>query len=182
MIKVSKEKIEKKALQFTKKGMSWHFHMLTSACQLNESGRFAFILENSTDSEVFVTYSDAPYMDLGKKLVKLLHKGVLDKKSKAIRPKISHGAKKIITRAKKLNQQGKFWHHHMLFPDCIFNDSGKWLIVLEDQETGQVLRAVSDKEPTADLKEIEVLYYQQTQNNKEKYIRRIKKIEKCVTT
>jgi hypothetical protein len=158
-VEVSISEIKQKAYQFSREGKSWHFHILTPECKLNKSGRYAFVLENTTDKEVFVTYSDVPYMDVGRQLVQLLHQGILEKKAKPVKP--SPAAKKIIERARELTSQGKLWHHHMLFPDCIFNDSGKWMIIFEDLENKKILKALSDEEPLSDLKQIETLYYQQ---------------------
>lgn len=98
-------------------------------------------------------------MALGKKLVRMLHgKGILEKKASRAGPKIA----KILEKAVKLNQTSAPWHHHMLFPDCIFNkDAKKWAIIFEDVETGEILTVLYDKEPVEDLREIEVLYYGQ---------------------
>ena len=158
-VEIDIEEIKQKAQGFAREGKSWHFHILTPECQLNDSGRFAFVLENATDHQVFVTYSDIPYLDVGKQLVQLLHQDVLVKKNKPAKP--SPAAAKIIKRAKDLTSQGKLWHHHMLFPDCIFNNSGKWMVIFEDLENKKTLKALSDQEPFSDLKEIETLYYQQ---------------------
>jgi hypothetical protein len=116
-------------------------------------------LENRTDGETYVAYSKERNMTLGKKLVQMLHgKGILEKKAGRASPKIA----KILEKAIKLNQKGVPWHHHMLFPDCIFNkDARKWAIILEDAETGEILTALYDEEPVEDLRKIEVLYYKQ---------------------
>jgi hypothetical protein len=159
---VSVDEIKERAKNLYQEGKSWHFHILTPKCQLNSSDRFAFVLENATEGEVFVVYTESPLMNLGKELVKFLHGDVVDKeREKSKETKISEEAKKIVDRAQKLTNQGKPWHHHMLFPDCIFNDSGKWMVIFEDQEKGKILRSTTDEEPKNDLKAIETLYYQQ---------------------
>lgn len=69
---------------------------------------------------------------------------------------------KNLKKAGKLNWKGVLWYHHMLFPDCIFNkDAGKWTIIFEDAETGEIITALYDKELVEDLRAIEVLYYEQ---------------------
>jgi len=162
MIEISINKIEQKARELAKNRKPWHFHILTPRCQLNEIGRYAFLLESHATHEVFVAYSDTPYMDLGKRLAPLLHKGVSFKKEGVAPPvEFKEETKRVIERAKRLNQEGKFWHHHSLPPDCIFNDSHKWLIMFENQENKEVLKVFSNEEPIDDLKEIEPLYYQQ---------------------
>lgn len=50
--------IREKTKKLAAKGKSWHFHILTPQCQLNKSNRFALVLENATNNEVFVFYSD----------------------------------------------------------------------------------------------------------------------------
>lgn len=159
--------IKEKARELSDDGKSWHFHILTPECKFNESEKSAFILENASDGEVFVCYSDEPQMDAGKELVKLLHgKDVV--KDSSVDPEQGRGVelpedvKRIVQRAKELNSKGKFWHHHMLFPDCTLNKQrGKWMAVLEDRERGEMLKAVFDREPKEVLKEIETLFYQQ---------------------
>ena len=163
MIKTSINKIKKIARELAQNKKSWHFHILTPTCQLNTIDQYALIVENSTDKKTYVCYSDKPYMGVGEIFVKLLHgDDVMQDKEKAEElSDPSPTVKELIKRAKKLNQEGKFWHHHMLFPDCIFNDSGKWLILFEDQEKGEVLKGSTNSEPKSDLKHIETLFYNQ---------------------
>jgi hypothetical protein len=158
------DEIKNKAKDFSTSGKKWHFHILTPECQLNEKGGYALVLENTTDNEAYVSYSDEPYMDIGKELVKLLHGDdvVKDDKEESQESKPSPQVQEILKRAKRLNNQGKSWHHHMLFPGCRFNKhSGKWAIIFEDKEAGEVIESVSDDEPKGDLKHIETLFYQQ---------------------
>lgn len=160
MTEVSIEKIEELAKGFAAKNLIWHFHFLTPKCKLNEGGRHAFFLENNSANQIFVCYSDSPYLELGKKLVPLLHKGVFDK-GNGDEHETGSEMEKILKRADDLNQQGRFWHHHTLPPKCVFNDSGKWQIMFEDQENNEILRSFSDKEPIADLQKIESAFYRQ---------------------
>ena len=142
----------------------WHFHILTPECQLNDEDNYALVLENTSDNEALVCYSDEPYMDVGKELVKLLHGEdvVADNKQKPKEAEPSAQVKRILQRAKQLNKTGKSWHHHMLFPNCRFNKhQDKWTIIFEDKETGEVIESVSDDEPKNDLQHIETLFYQQ---------------------
>lgn len=155
--------IEVKAQKLHKQGKNWHFHMLTPNCRLNTKSQHAFVLENSTDNQIFVAFSQKPQMKLGQKLVKLLHgdQVVQNKSSTPLAPS-NPKVKQILKRARELNSQGKFWHHHMLFPDCIFNQhEGRWTIYFEDQENNRVIESVSEDEPKDNLQQIETLYYQQ---------------------
>lgn len=50
----------------------------------------------------------------------------------------------------------------MLFPDCTFNKhKGKWAIIFEDAERGEILYSISTTEPKDDLKHIETAFYAQ---------------------
>ncbi len=143
------------------KGKKWHFHMLTPDCMFNDrKDKHTFIVENEEDNEVFVVYSDERYMAEGKELVKLIHgKSIVEEKTAKITDEHS---KIIIEKAKKFNEQGIYWHHHMLMPNCIFNKhKGKYCIVFEDKEENRIIESVSEEEPKDNLREIEILYYQQ---------------------
>jgi len=161
MQEITLQEIEEKAIGFADDNKSWHFHILTPACLFNKSGKFAFILESSTDKEVFVNYSDVSVMNLGKTLLPYLHGQEIFKTSKkenGTHPLLNG----ILVRAKELNDNGKSWHHHMLFPDCIYNThQGKWTIVFEDPETQEKKELVYINEPKDDLSQIEELYYKQ---------------------
>jgi len=159
------KEIKSTAKDLQTKNINWHFHILTPQCQLNDTNKFALILEDTEHHQSWVTYSDQPYMDIGKELVKILHgddviKNTNSQTSSETKP--SKTVERLLKRAKKLNQSGKFWHHHMLFPKCQFNQhQGSWVIIFEDQENGEVLESVSENEPKEDLKHIETLFYSQ---------------------
>jgi len=159
----SVEEIRDLAEQLAAAGKKWHFHILTPECQLNESKDYALILENSSDGEDYVCHSGKPYMGVGQELVKLLHGDDVIKAAKAEKPQPpSEAVEKLLKRARALMDKGIFWHHHTLFPDCRFNQhKGKWVIMFEDQERGEVIESVSDSEPKSDLQQIEGLFYSQ---------------------
>ncbi len=157
------EEIKRLAKRFSELDKKWHFHILTPECQLNETKKYALVLENMTDGEVYISYSDKPYMGAGEELVKLLHgddvmKGEKEKKQS----KPSEQVKKLLKRAKELIKKEVFWHHHMLFPKCKYNKHGdKWVIVFEDTEKGEIIESISEDEPKGDLQHIEALFYSQ---------------------
>lgn len=163
MNKITVEEIKKLAEEYAVKGSKWHFHLLTPECQLNKEGNYALILENGSTKEMFICYSEKPYMDIGKELVQLLHgKEVIKGKEEKKELPPSVQVSKLLERAKMLNTQGKFWHHHMLFPYCIFNNNkSRWTIVFEDKEKNEVIESVTDNEPKSDLQHIEALFYSQ---------------------
>ncbi|MEK7079593.1 MAG: hypothetical protein AAB929_05980 [Patescibacteria group bacterium] len=157
------EEIKKLAEQYSIKGNKWHFHILTPQCQLNTENKYALILENATNNKTHVCYSEKPYMDIGKELVQLLHgKDVMKSQTEMKEVPPSSGVKKLLARAKELNKQGKFWHHHMLFSHCLFNkNDGKWTIIFEDQERSEIIESITASEPKTDLQYIESLFYSQ---------------------
>lgn len=165
MKQVSLENIQQAAKKLANTDKDWHFHILTPECQLNDQPKYALILENTSENQFLVHYSDEPAMDVGQQLVKLLHgddvvgdTGVEESQSTPSSDKV----KTILDKAEKMNQTGQFWHHHMLFPECKFNrHQGRWTIIFEDQDTGEVLESVSEDEPKSDLKLIKSLFYQQ---------------------
>lgn len=163
MKQVNIQEIIIKARQFKDQNLNWHFHILTPECQLNETNSYALILEDNTHNKVFTyPFTEKP-MDLGKELLQLLHGKTILQKEEIVTKKISPEVEKILKKAKELNSQGIFWHHHMIFPDCTFNKhKGKWVLILEDQESGDILGSLTETEPKEDLKLIETLFYQQT--------------------
>jgi hypothetical protein len=158
MIETDFGKIEQLANDLHKAGHKWHFHMLTPGCIFNQSKKHTFILEDTDGKKIYAAYSDKRNMVLGQKLVKIIHgNGVLEKSDSPVK---NPTMKSVIGQAKKLNGKNIPWHHHLLFPDCIFNDhKGMWNIVFEDQ--GKITEVVYEKEPKEDLRQIEILYYAQ---------------------
>ncbi|MFA7253242.1 MAG: hypothetical protein WC107_01665 [Patescibacteria group bacterium] len=168
MTQITELEIEELAKEYKKKGKKWHFHILTPDCRLNQSNDFVMMLENTTDDESFVLYSTKPLTELGKNLLKLLYEEDMIRDSSVAQnenneyTELAPEVQAMIDRAKELNKQGKFWHHHMFFPECMFNqDKGKWTIIFEDTEKGEIMRSVSLEEPRSELKHIEALFYNQ---------------------
>ena len=141
----------------------WHFHMLTPDCLFNEKkDKHAFVLENEEKNDVFVTYSDNRYMNVGKELVKLIHGDKIVENDEKDSEIVDEKIKIMLEKARKLNEKDIHWHHHMLFPNCIFNKyKGKYCIIFEDSEENKVIESVTADEPTNHLRVIEILYYNQ---------------------
>jgi hypothetical protein len=168
MKNVTIQKIRETAKKLSSKSSTWHFHILTPECQLNDSDQYAMILEDTTSKETLVCYSQQPYLKVGKELVKLLHgKQVVDNKysNQGVLSKklaVNNTIDKILKKAVSLNSKKMGWHHHILFPGCIFNkDEGKYVIIFEDKETKKMMKSVTDYVPIEDLKKVETLFYTQ---------------------
>jgi hypothetical protein len=163
MIEASEQQLISKAQELNALGSRWHFHLLTPDCGFNERNGFVLILEDSEKGEQYFNDSEKKQEQTSKLLLELLHGIKADEKDDTLNVnEISDGVRKIESRAKELIEKGIRWHHHALFPDCVFNDkNGKWKIILEDPETREVLESVTDYKPEEDLKIIEPLFYHQ---------------------
>lgn len=161
MIDVSIKEIIEIAKKLVSEKKKWHFHLLTPDCVFNDRKDYALVFEDTGAGETFVNHSEVKQEAESKALLELLHGIKADEKQK-VGDSISLNAKKIAERAKELTAKEISWHHHALFPDCVFNKSkGKWVVMLEDPETGKVLESITAEKPDADLQLIEPLFYHQ---------------------
>jgi hypothetical protein len=166
MEQVTIQKIKGVAKKLDNASKKWHFHILSPGCIYNQKVKFALVLENVSDDEQYVAYTVERPSKVGKRLVEMLHGKVVSKSrrkpSKRSIKKLSNDVQNMVVRMKQLNEAGVSWHHHMLFPDCLFNTNrGKWTIIFEDPEKREVQEYSSKKEPKAALKVIEPLFYAQ---------------------
>ena len=161
MQNVTKEEILHKARQLADAQSEWHFHLLTPDCLLNMSKQFVLVLEDKDAKEVYAFSSDEKPMETSEALLRLLHGNkIMDEKEEL--GELSENVKQMMLRAKELNDHGFFWHHHVLFPYCTYNNhQGKWTIIFEDPEKKEKTESVSDTEPKANMKEIEPAFYHQ---------------------
>lgn len=162
-IEVSVAEILRKAAMWQAAGDPWHFHLLTPGCMFNErNDLYALVLENTSLQEVYVSYSDELQMEADRILLPLLHGDEIVDEQEAVLDTGTRSIQPILKRARELNAQGVAWHHHMLFPGCIFSHQpDRWVIAFEDPETGQVLEAFYEREPKSDLRQIEWLFAEQ---------------------
>lgn len=66
----------------------------------------------------------------------------------------------IIERSSYLQEHNRKWHFHMLGKDCNYNQhKGKFVIVLEDEETGKSYYAAFDEKPLLASKRLADLMY-----------------------
>jgi hypothetical protein len=159
----SLETIRNTAHTLADQGAKWHFHILTPTCSLNSVQRFAFILEDVDHHQTLVHHSEKMEQGLGAELSPLLHKVSLKPNpTPEGNSQPSAEVKQILNRAWELNQENVHWHHHVLFPGCIFNKAAdRFTLVFEDPQQKVTLEQVSDSEPTADLALLEPLFYAQ---------------------
>ncbi|MBT6119216.1 MAG: hypothetical protein HOH66_15245 [Rhodospirillaceae bacterium] len=141
-------------------GKTWHSHVLSPGCRFNPyAGAYAIIVEDSTAGATYIARSE-DFPEVDKQFVKMLHgDDILDEgKSQA------GGAGEAIESA-LLDQVVAFdarkvpWHHHMNFPDCVFNpEKGRWAISVESGD-GDFAHESYDDEPVDVLREMEVRYF-----------------------
>ena len=167
MRKVTSKKILKTARGLDKEGKRWHFHILTPGCVFNKDKRFALILENTSEKEQFIHFYLKKPSKTGQKLVEMLHGMGISKKGKISdvtlkNTKLSAKVELMVKRAIELNLKGFSWHHHVLFPDCMFNkDSRYWTLVFENPLDNEAIEERFKEEPIEALSQIEPLNYVQ---------------------
>lgn len=140
-------------------GEKWHPHVLSPDCQLNDRDLGGLILEASDRGEIFAAYSKEPMMETARSLAALAHGDdalLAEAGGEPDSPKVAE----MIRRAKTLSGRGRHWHHHVLFPECIFNEHpGEWTIVFEDPDTGEMLESVTPDHPSKDIQVLETLFF-----------------------
>ena len=151
-----------KIRHYHKRGFRWHFHMLTPNCIFNENkDKHAFFLENESGGEQFAVHSKTEMLEQGKAALKLLYSEEVFEETEADEGE-NPNFQLILERAEALNAKGVAWHHHLLFPNCVFNEQkGKWGILFEDSETGKIIKFFSRTQPKKKLEKIERLFYAQ---------------------
>jgi hypothetical protein len=160
MQEINLESIEQAAHQLCKTGAPWHFHILSPSCILNKQHQYALILEDVAGHRSYVNYSDKAQKELGTELAKVLHGQ--DVVSGTLNQELTPDEQLIVTRAKELSAAHISWHHHVLFPGCIFNTNDTaFTLLLEDPQSKTTLKSMSASEPKAALSIIEPLFYAQ---------------------
>jgi len=156
------ETVRKKAALWHAEGKEWHIHMLSPNCVFNEhSDQHAFVLENRTDQQTYIVYSDEPQIEADHALVILLHGDQILDKEKITMDPTNAQMQVILQRCREFNQRKILWHHHILFPDCIFNQQkGKWTIFFENNENNEVVEVLYNEQPVDDLRQIEILFFE----------------------
>ncbi len=166
MIEVSAERLLEIGRELAGSGERWHNHVLSPDCKLNEREQCALIVEASDRSEVYVTYSDDPMMDVGRALATMVHGAdplaAADSETTEVVQADSAAVTEMMRRAKDFAARGIHWHHHILFPECVFNPHpGDWTLVFEDPETGETLESVTIDKPEQDIRVTETLFFSQ---------------------
>jgi len=167
MIEVSAERLLEIGRELAASGERWHNHVLSPDCKLNERQQSALIVEASDRAEVYVAYSDESMMDVGRAIATMVHgedplAAAGDDSAHELEAD-SAAVADMMRRAGDLVARGIHWHHHILFPECVFNPHpGDWTLVFEDPETGETLESVTADKPEKDIRVTETLFFSQT--------------------
>ncbi len=171
MTDVSAERLLEIGRELHADGERWHNHVLSADCELNPRTQPAMVVEASDRDVVYVTYSDEPMMDVGRALATMVHgddpleRGADGAAQADLQPD-SPMVAEMMERARSLSDRGQHWHHHVLFPECVFNPHpGAWTLVFEDPETLETLESVTPERPAHDIRVTETLFFSQTVHN-----------------
>ena len=163
MVESTIDDIRTRAHALNDAGRMWHFHMFPPDCLFNEgpSMRHAFVLEDMDADVQYVAVSDQRESALGRELVPLIHgETILVEPTEA--PVHTEPVRRMLERATALSGKKVPWHHHVFPPVCQYNDNvGRWTMVFEDHESGELIESVTDDEPRDALNALERLYYEQ---------------------
>ena len=154
---ISKLSAIRKASRWQRKGVKWHFHLLSPRCLFNPTKGHELFIESGKGN--YVAKSTKPLTEIARHLAQLLHGEKITK----IATSLSSGQiKTLLKRAEHLNHKKIRWHHHLLFPHCMFNKKwGKWIIALEDPLENKLTEIIYPHFPKSDLKKVENLFYGQ---------------------
>ncbi len=160
---VTQDRLLELGTELTASGEKWHPHVLSSDCRLNDRPLCGLILEASDRAEVFASYSEEPMMETARSLATLAHGEDAVQEDPDPDSDASPKVAEMMRRAKTLSGRGRHWHHHVLFPECIFNaHPGEWTIVFEDPDTGETLESVTAHHPAQDIQVTETMFFAQS--------------------
>lgn len=162
MQEITIDQAREKARSWLTKGKNWHFHVLFPDCVFNtQSNQFALVLENRTADQTFAVYSDNGFAKISQEFLKLRYGDSILETQAGVVPQ-EKPANTLLTQCEVFKQNKVLWHHHLLFPDCIFNQHpGKWNIVLEGSGEARTFNALYDEEPMDDFRQLEIEYFKE---------------------
>lgn len=156
---ITASQIREKARELQQEGRNWHFHILYPGCVFNtQSHQYALVLEDRSSDQTFVTYSDKSFLKINRELLNIYYGDSYLENPISEYNQVNH-ASKLLDQVDVFRQNHIPWHHHMLFPDCIFNQyPGKWNIVLEGDRPNLIFNELFDDEPLEVLRQLEIRY------------------------
>jgi len=164
MKKITLTEAREKAGSWHSQGYRWHFHVLFPGCVFNTNKeQYALVMENRSSDQTFVVYSDSGFAKVSQEFLKLIYgDNILDKTHSGMGTFSKPTGRAIMKRCETLIRENIPWHHHMLFPDCIYNTHpGKWNLVLEGGGEDQTVSELYDEEPREDFQQMEIAYFEE---------------------
>lgn len=139
-----------------------HFHVLSPECKFNpDPNQYSFLIEDNTKDITYLAFSES-FPEVDKELTQLqFGDSILDagwsRLNEAGFAECSTALRRIID----LQKEGRKWHHHMHFPECVLNpQKGKWAISIEENgPQGNITVETYNEKPTDILREIEIIYF-----------------------
>ena len=154
--RISRLSAIRKAGRWQRGGQEWHFHLLSPGCLFNPTKTHELFLESKRGA--FVVKSHRSLTGIGRVLSHLLHSSRLRVSVSPRNPTMS----KLLDRVEHLTSKRIKWHHHVLFPHCMFNKRwGKWTIAFEDPLNNKITEVVYPNYPEADVAKLEKAFYLQ---------------------
>ena len=155
--RISKLSAIRKASRWQRRGVQWHFHLLSPGCLFNPTKMHELFIESKRGN--YVARSHKPLTEIARLLVQLLHGRDITQFSSS---PASGNVEKILKQAKQLSEKRVKWHHHLLFPHCVFNKKwGKWILAFENPLDNKLTELVYAHFPEKDLRKVENAFYGQ---------------------
>jgi hypothetical protein len=160
---ISVDLAREKGRYWQKQGDNWHFHVLFPECVFNtKSNQYALVMENHTTGQTYVAYSENGFTKFSQELLKLRYGDNILDEERTIAQSKEEPTNPLFIQCAVFTRKNIPWHHHMLFPDCIFNQHpGKWNIILEGKGESRTINMLYDEEPLMDLQQLEIAYFKE---------------------
>lgn len=135
----------------------WHSHALWPGCIENPFPDFGVVIESQEDGKTYVAQSDV-FPEVDKVLVRMLHGDEILDPSRERSAAEASVESTVLDLARVADANGTAWHHHMCFPDCVFNpEPGRWTISVESGD--DLVWDSWESEPADVLWQLEILCF-----------------------
>lgn len=156
---LGEQAMEEAALAAHANGEKWHFHVLAPDCVLNpRPGAYVFLLELTDQQRTVASVHETHPVDVNKRLLAMLHGEDALADKTALSGELQETETTALDLIEAASVAKRRWHHHVMFPACAFNGSGRWRIAIEVD--GALVRTLDyESEPALLLNRIERLYF-----------------------
>jgi hypothetical protein len=145
------------ARELQDEGRKWHSHVLPPGCLVNPYRSFAVVIEDDDAGEAFIACSMV-FPEVDRTFVRMLHGEDILIDGASVNSALADVHSSTLDLVRAADEAGFPWHHHMCFPECVFNsDRGKWTITTECN--GEMSYESWDEEPVVVLRELEQRFF-----------------------